>query len=79
MLKFDFAVFDENGIKFLIEYQGKQHYESSDFFGGEEKFRLQQKYDNMKKEYCKRNNIQLLIISYWEKDIEKIIEEFYYV
>lgn len=79
VLKFDFAVFDENGIKFLIEYQGKQHYESSDFFGGEEKFRLQQKYDNMKKEYCKRNNIQLLIISYWEKDIEKIIEEFYYV
>lgn len=79
VLKFDFAVFNENGIKFLIEYQGKQHYEPSDFFGGETTFILQQKYDNMKKEYCKKNNIQLLIIPYWEENIEKSIEEFYYV
>lgn len=79
VLKFDFAVFNENGIKFLIEYQGKQHYEPSDFFGGEERFIVQQKYDNMKKEYCEKNNIQLLTIPYWEENIEKIIEEFYYV
>ena len=29
-LRFDFAVFDDDGnIDFLIEYQGKQHYEPS--------------------------------------------------
>ena len=33
----------------------------------------------MKKEYCKKNNIQLLVIPYWENNIEKIIKEFYCV
>ena len=34
-LRFDFAVFDDDGnIDFLIEYQGKQHYEPSSKFGG---------------------------------------------
>ena len=34
-LRFDFAVFDDSGeIDFLIEYQGKQHYEASAKFGG---------------------------------------------
>ena len=78
-LKFDFAVFDSKGILFLIEYQGQQHYEPIEYFGGIEQFNLQQKYDNMKKEYCKKNNIQLLVIPYWENNIEKIIKEFYHV
>jgi len=34
-LRFDFAVFDDNGdIDFLIEYQGKQHYEPVAQYGG---------------------------------------------
>ena len=34
-LRFDFAVFDDDGnLDFLIEYQGKQHYEPSSKFGG---------------------------------------------
>jgi hypothetical protein len=34
-LRFDFAVFDDDGnIDFLIEYQGKQHYEATSKFGG---------------------------------------------
>lgn len=33
--RFDFAIFDDDGeIDFLIEYQGKQHYEPSNKFGG---------------------------------------------
>ena len=33
-LRFDFVVFDDDGnIDFLIEYQGKQHYEASSKFG----------------------------------------------
>lgn len=38
-LFFDFAVFHNNELKFLIEYQGKQHYEPIDFFGKEEGFK----------------------------------------
>lgn len=34
-LRFDFVVFDDdNNIDFIIEYQGKQHYEASPKFGG---------------------------------------------
>ena len=34
-LRFDFAVFDDEGeLDFLIEYQGKQHYEAVSKFGG---------------------------------------------
>ena len=79
LLKFDFAIFNETGVKCLIEYQGKQHYEPIEYFGGEEKFLRQQKYDNKKVEYCKKNNINLIIIPYWEKDIIKFIKEHYYV
>jgi len=35
VLRFDFAVFDDNGdIDFLIEYQGIQHYQAKSKFGG---------------------------------------------
>ncbi len=34
-LRFDFVIFDDDGnIDFIIEYQGKQHYEPSAKFGG---------------------------------------------
>lgn len=34
-LRFDFVVFDADGnIDFIIEYQGKQHYQPSPKFGG---------------------------------------------
>ena len=39
-LRFDFAVFDDDGnIDFLIEYQGRQHYEPSAKYGGKKQFR----------------------------------------
>ena len=38
-LRFDFAVFDDDGnLDFVIEYQGKQHYEPSAKFGGKRGF-----------------------------------------
>ena len=34
-LRFDFVIFDDDGnIDFIIEYQGRQHYEASPKFGG---------------------------------------------
>lgn len=56
----------------LIEYQGKQHYEPIEFFGGIKAFKKQKKRDAMKKEYALKNNIQLIEIPYTEKTYEDI-------
>lgn len=78
-LRFDFAVFDEkDNIVCLIEFQGAQHFFPVNFTGkmSEEtinkNFELAQKRDSIKREYCSKNNIKLLEISY--KDFEKIDE-----
>ena len=56
----------------LIEYQGEQHYEPQDFFGGEERYIEQQEHDKRKREYAKLHNIKLLEISY--KNFDNITE-----
>lgn len=57
-LRFDFAIFDKTEkLLGLIEYQGVQHYESTFDFFTNEKLQL---HDQMKKEYCIKNNIPLL-------------------
>lgn len=68
-MKFDFAIFDnEDKIQLLIEYNGEQHYTPIEKWGGEEKLAIQQERDTRKIEYCKNNNIPLLVIPYWEYD-----------
>ena len=58
----------------LIEFQGRQHYECVDIFGGEDQFKIQQEHDKRKRQYAKDNNINLLEIAYWDlKNIEKIL------
>ena len=67
-LRFDFAVFDDNGdIDFLIEYQGRQHYEESSKFRGAKGLYQQQYNDKQKRIYCQKHNITLVIIPYWEE------------
>lgn len=81
-LPFDFAIFDNNNLIGLCEYQGIQHYEPFDFAGrGNEwansLFERNQLSDNTKRTYCKNNNIPLLEIPYWEfKNIETILLNF---
>jgi len=61
----------------LIEYQGRQHYEAIDYFGGEPKFEMRKKCDKIKKDYCANHNIPLLIIPYWDFDnIHVILSNF---
>lgn len=76
LLRFDFAIFKEKKLIGLIEYNGRQHYEPIDFFGGVDNFIEQQKRDNLKMEYCKNNNINLFIIKYNE-DIKEKMEEIF--
>ena len=65
---FDFAIFNNGTLLGLIEYDGEQHFESIDFFGGEEKLKLQQERDERKNKWCKENNIRLIRIPYTEYD-----------
>jgi hypothetical protein len=62
-LYLDFFLKDENTA---IEYQGLQHMKPIDFFGGKEAFKEQQIRDNIKREYCKANNIHLIEIPFYE-------------
>lgn len=68
-LPFDFYLPDYN---ILIEYNGLQHYKDIDI--GRTELALIQHRDSIKKKYCEDNNIQLIIIPYWDKDkIEDIL------
>lgn len=48
-LRFDFAIFKDKTLYCLLEYNGKQHYEPIEYFGGEESFKRQQKKRPIKK------------------------------
>lgn len=69
-LYFDFAIFDENKIKILIEYQGEQHIKEIPFFDKYEELEKRQKRDKLKREYCKEKGIKLIEIFY--EDFNKI-------
>ncbi|MDR0676127.1 MAG: DUF723 domain-containing protein [Elusimicrobiota bacterium] len=71
-LPFDFYLPEHN---ICIEFQGKQHYFSYEVFGGEKDFLLTKKHDKIKKQYCKKNNINFLEIKYTE-NIEQKIKNF---
>ena len=64
-LPFDFYLPDYNK---LIEYDGRQHFEPVDYFGGQSAFEKLIYHDHIKTEYCVKNNIDLLRIPYY-KDI----------
>ncbi len=50
--------------KIAIEYQGIQHYEAIDYFGGEDAYKAVQRRDNEKKLKCDCNDVTLLYWSY---------------
>ena len=51
--------------KLAFEYQGKQHYEPIEFFGGIDAFEKRKSLDVLKMKKCKANNISLI---YWRYD-----------
>lgn len=67
-LRFDFYL---PKLNICIEFQGEQHYYPVKFSKNQnpyEKLLYTQKCDKLKRDYCKRNNITLIEIPYWEKD-----------
>ena len=76
-LYFDFAVFREKEIH-LIEYNGIQHYRPVEFFGGQKGYEYIKKNDNIKIDFCQKQNYPLLIIPYTKfKNINTILEEYF--
>lgn len=72
-LPFDFYLPDLNKI---IEFDGKQHYESSSLFY-HTTLSEQTSHDEIKNKYCKDNSIELLRIPYWDiNNINNIIDNF---
>ena len=76
-LPFDFYLPDYN---ICLEYDGRQHIEPVNFGGCSDdvalhSFNHTQKHDKIKDEYCTKNNIQLIRISYKDyNDIEQILK-----
>ena len=60
-MRFDFYLPELN---ICLEYQGIQHYDSTNKFYSKEG----QERDNIKRDYCKNNNIKLIEISYLDYD-----------
>lgn len=75
-LRFDFALFEKDNLKTLIEYDGEQHYNGrgSDPTKSNATLVRIQKNDRIKNEYCLTNNIHLIRIPYWElENVEEIL------
>jgi len=68
--RFDFYLEDLNTV---IEYDGKQHFEPVDYFGGLEGFLKTQERDKIKTEYCLENNIRIIRIAYFE-EVEEVLK-----
>lgn len=73
-LPIDFYLPDYN---LCIEYDGNQHFEPVDAFGGDDAYVKLKQNDLKKSNFCKDNGINLLRIAYYDfNNIENIIGEF---
>ena len=69
-LEFDFAILDDrNELLCLIECQGEQHYKNVGSFGAVQRNET----DQMKREYCEKNKINLFEIKYSDNIIESLV------
>ena len=64
LYRFDFAIFNnKNKLLYLIEYDGKQHFDDGQLHWTETVQQIRQR-DNIKNQWCKDNNIPLIRIPY---------------
>jgi len=73
-LRFDFYIPSNN---LLIEFDGKQHFEPIERFGGQKYFEETKENDNIKNEFCIENNINLCRITFKDKDINSILDKLF--
>lgn len=71
-LPFDFYLIEYNTC---VEYDGIQHFKSIKYFGGDDQLKYTIKMDKIKNNFCNKNNITLIRISYMEKkEIHNILK-----
>ena len=66
VLRFDFAIIQDNQVTRLIEFDGIQHFKKQTYFT--HNLEETQKNDELKNEYCKKNHIPLVRIPYQQRD-----------
>lgn len=62
-------------LSLAIEYQGKQHFEPVDYFGGIKSFKRGQQRDKLKLQISKKHNITLIYYNYWEDININVLKE----
>ena len=65
-LMFDFVIFENNKLKYIIEYDGEQHFFKNHAWNLQQ-YKKTFENDNLKNEYCFNHNIPLIRISYKDK------------
>lgn len=73
-LSYDFSIPDEKYGHILIEYNGIQHYEAVDYFGGEEQLKKQKEHDKRKRDYAKKHGYKLITVKYTYDTYESVEE-----
>lgn len=73
-LPFDFAILNKDRLLGLMEFNGEQHYKTENHW--HQSFENIVRNDRIKAEFCRTNNIPLLIVSYNEKKILESISAF---
>lgn len=73
VLPFDFYLPEYD---MCIEYDGTQHFEPVEFFGGQKSFEATVKRDAIKTNYCISNDIMLIRIKY-DEDVTEILDKYF--
>lgn len=76
LLYFDFALFYNDVLVGLVEYDGRQHFEPVECFGGEKGFVATKQRDEIKNNYCNTHNIPLLRLPY-TLSLQEIADKLY--
>lgn len=64
-----------SGLNVAIEYQGKQHFNPVDFFGGYTAFQNVQRRDKLKADLSRAHGVKLVYVNYWEDITPALIVE----
>ena len=68
LLRFDFQITLPNGTSRLVEFDGLYHFQPYQHSGGTERLARQKQHDQIKNEYCRINNLELIRIPFTKMD-----------
>ena len=69
-LRFDFWL---SSLNTLVEFDGLQHHEPYELFGGEKMFAVTQRRDRIKTAYARKKKIRLIRVKYSVRDVEAFL------